>query len=155
VNPMVAQIEAGSEVLAIFHGPHGYISPVWYESEAMVPTWNYSVVHVSGRLRLHNEPEAMIDSLHRLIRHFDRAPEQALAKSNRMLPGLLNGIVGFELPIAQITGKHKLGQNRSAPDRAGLFAGLSRAAEPEGRALAAWMTELGLVDGTIEAGEPV
>jgi len=151
MNPMVAHIDAGSEVLAIFHGPHAYISPVWYHSDAMVPTWNYSVVHVSGRLRRHNEPAEMVDSLHRLIRHFDRDAEQALVKSNRMLPGLLNGIVGFELPITQITGKHKLGQNRAAADRVGLFMGLSQAAEPEGRALAAWMTELGLV----ESKEPV
>src|SRR5262245_10590354 len=47
---------AGQEVLAIFAGPHAYISPQWYESEKVVPTWNYVAVHAYGRLELIDDP---------------------------------------------------------------------------------------------------
>src|SRR5262245_32634971 len=50
-NPHAQQLAAADTVLAIFHGPHGYISPTWYATQVVVPTWNYIVVHAYGRAR--------------------------------------------------------------------------------------------------------
>jgi predicted FMN-binding regulatory protein PaiB len=48
-------LEAADEVLAIFHGPHAYVSPTWYAQHPSVPTWNYAVVHAHGKARLMDE----------------------------------------------------------------------------------------------------
>ncbi|HSN21591.1 MAG TPA: FMN-binding negative transcriptional regulator, partial [Usitatibacter sp.] len=50
-NPHGRNLESAAHVLAIFRGPHGYVSPSWYENHPSVPTWNYSVVHAHGRAR--------------------------------------------------------------------------------------------------------
>ena len=55
-NPHWHDLE-GQTVLAVFSGPHAYISPTWYESENVVPTWNYVAVHAYGICRLVNDPE--------------------------------------------------------------------------------------------------
>src|SRR5688572_28058136 len=47
-NPQWQGFREGEEVLAIFQGPHAYVSPSWYETELSVPTWNYAVVHACG-----------------------------------------------------------------------------------------------------------
>jgi transcriptional regulator len=51
-NPQLAHLGAGEEVLAIFHGPHGYVSRSAHAEQPSVPTWNYVVVHARGRPRL-------------------------------------------------------------------------------------------------------
>jgi transcriptional regulator len=151
-NPHVRCLTEGNMAsLAIFHGPHAYVSPLWYAAEAAVPTWNYSAVHISGQLRLVDDECALCDSLRKLVRHFDRDAEAALAKSELVMQKLARGIVGFEMTIERVEGKHKLSQNRSVEDRAGVYAGLNMAREHEARNLAAWMAELGVVDVEVRA----
>ena len=103
-NPQCDDLAAGNEALAIFQGPHAYISPTWYVTKAVVPTWNYVAVHAYGT------PRAMDDD--------------ALHQHLNDLVKLRRAIVGFEIPIARLEGKWKLGQNRAREDRLGAIAGL-------------------------------
>lgn len=143
----LAQLD-GVEVLLIFRGPDGYISPNWYPSKREtgreVPSWNYAVVHVHGRLRLIDGVvwlRALLETL--TDRHeadqpkpwkMTDAPEDHIEKS-------LHAIVGLDVTIDRIEGKFKLSQNHPARNRAGVIAGL-RQRDDEGDAeLAALMTE--------------
>ena len=103
----------GARVLAIFPGPHAYVSPRWY-TEMKVPTWNYISVHVVGRVRI-VEGEELRAALSRLMdtyeQHMPRPvmmgeiPEKALNDD-------LRGIVGFEISMEDVQAAYKLSQNR-------------------------------------------
>ena len=116
--------------LAIFHGPHAYISPRWYHTEEAVPTWNYVVVHAFGMPRVLQEDERMAAHLMDLIQHQEGTGPEAWRPeklSQETFAALMKGIVYFEMPILRIEGKAKLGQNRSRRDIAGLVEGLQAA----------------------------
>lgn len=126
-NPHWKAFGGSRESLAIFQGPHGYISPRWYVSETAVPTWNYVAVHASGEPRLVEGTEAMVAHLNALIRYHEGTGTESWRPDG--LPAdtfaaLLKGIVCFEMPIARIEGKAKLGQNRSQDDVLGAIRGL-------------------------------
>ena len=126
-NPHWKAFSRSGESLAIFHGPHGYISPRWYASEVAVPTWNYVAVHASGTPRLVEGTEAMVAHLNALIRYHEGTGTESWRPDG--LPAdtfaaLLNGIVCFEMTIERIEGKAKLGQNRSRGDVLGAIRGL-------------------------------
>ena len=121
----------GAEVLVIFRGPEGYVSPNWYPSKhetgREVPTWNYAVVHVHGRLRVVEDHGWLRQLLERLTDrheagqpkpwHVSDAPADHIEKS-------LGGIVGLDISIERIEGKFKLSQNHPAANRAGVVDGL-------------------------------
>ena len=65
-NPQWKDIE-NQKVLAVFQGPHCYISPSWYETNRAVPTWNYVTVHVYGEVELLEDEQELMDSLHDLV----------------------------------------------------------------------------------------
>ena len=118
-NAQCAQFEGG-EALAIFSGPHGYISPSWYKLQPSVPTWDYCAVHVHGLL----EPlEDHIDMLHELAAgdpgNFD---VHALPEAYR--EAMFKGIRAFRLKSTRIEAQWKMSQNRSVEDRQGVIAGL-------------------------------
>jgi transcriptional regulator len=115
-NEQWKAIESADHVLAIFQGPHAYVSPGWYAEHPSVPTWNYAAVHASGRARLMDEPE-----LHELLLRLSSTYESGREKPWRMseLPAayvdsMLKMIVGFEIVIERLEGKFKLSQNRPA-----------------------------------------
>lgn len=126
----LAQLD-GAEVLLVFQGPDGYISPNWYptkqETHREVPTWNYAVVHVHGRLRVIDDASWLRRLLETLTNRHEAdqpqpwkitdAPEDHIEKS-------LRAIVGLEVAIERIEGKFKLNQNHPARNRAGVIAGL-------------------------------
>jgi transcriptional regulator len=145
-NELVAM--DGAQALVVFQGPQGYISPNWYPSKhetgREVPTWNYAVVHVHGRLRVVDDAAWMRRLLETLTDHHEAgqpqpwkisdAPDDHIEKS-------LRAIVGLEIVIDRIEGKFKLSQNHPARNRAGVIAGL-RERDGDGDAeLAAWMTQ--------------
>lgn len=133
-------LESAGEVLVIFHGPHAYVSPTWYETQLAVPTWNYAAVHVYGRVRLQDEAE-LRSTLEQLARTFEDGRPQPWSLDSvpdDWLEKLMRGIVGFEVEITRLQGKYKLGQNRSAADQEGVLAALSASSHPEDRALAAF-----------------
>jgi transcriptional regulator len=109
------------EALVVFHGPHSYVSPSWYEPDApAVPTWNYAVVHAYGTPRIIDDPQAVRAHKERLIATHEagRLPAWNMAgQPPDYIEGMLKGIVGFEIPIARLEGKFKLSQNRSEADR--------------------------------------
>jgi transcriptional regulator len=101
------------EVLVIFTGPHGYVSPRWYEDTERVPTWNYTAVHAYGIPQLVEDRAAKHASQRRLVDAMD--PEwlpKFDALSEKYVTGMLNGIVNFQIPVARIETRWKLSQNR-------------------------------------------
>jgi transcriptional regulator len=132
-NPVWRDFSAEVPSLAIFSGPEHYISPSWYPSKAedgrVVPTWNYAVVHVYGRLEIHEDPEWLRALVTRLTATHEAQFEQPWAVTDApvdYVDGLLKAIVGIEMHIERIEGKWKMGQNRSAEDRRGAVAGLMK-----------------------------
>jgi transcriptional regulator len=124
-NPHWEAFGGGAESAAIFHGPHAYISPAWYAAAPAVPTWNYAAVHVYGTPRLLTEDRTweVVDQTVKKFETTRAAPWQnELPEDFRKK--MLRGIVAFEMPIARIEGKFKLGQNRSEADQAGMLAHL-------------------------------
>ena len=137
-NPQLAHTD--HPTLVIFSGPHAYISPRWYETPGLVPTWNYIAVHVHGTMSVLEDEAESGRHLDALIERFDSVDKPVIPAETRAK--LLQGIQAFEIAITQIEGKAKLSQNRSAADRKGVVSGLSEEAGYEGAQLAAWMATL-------------
>lgn len=132
------------EVLAIFTGPHAYISPGWYAAGPAVPTWNYASVHAYGRARTIEHPDWLRELLRRLSeRHeaHEEAPWRMDDLPAAYLASMLKGIVGFEIAVERLEGKFKLSQNRPAGDRPRIIAALQRRPDPDSRAVAQLMRE--------------
>jgi transcriptional regulator len=143
-NPQVCDLEAGGEVLAIFHGPHAYISPRWYATGPSVPTWNYVDVHAYGTVRLVEDGDWLRDMLHRLSqRHEARNPVPWRIEDlpDSYLETMLNGIVGLDIAVTRLEGKYKLSQNRPAADRPGIIAALEAQHDPDADAIARLMRD--------------
>jgi len=138
-NPHWRHFESSPPSVAIFHGPHDYISPSWYASDSLVPTWNYAVVHATGRPRVLDDPVETRAALDHLVERFEHA--QPSPWVNRLEPDLLaklqDAIVAFTLPIDRLEGKFKLGQNRSPEDQRASLAGLTAATGKAPQSLAA------------------
>ena len=124
-NPVWKQGE--SAALAIFLGPHAYVSPNWYPSKAetgkAVPTWNYITVHARGRIAWRQEPDWLRAHVTALsdAHEAQRAQPWAVGDApETYIQTMLRGVVGFELTIESLQGKYKLSQNRDAADRAGV-----------------------------------
>ncbi|WP_350302085.1 FMN-binding negative transcriptional regulator [Peribacillus frigoritolerans] len=99
-------------VLAIFHGPHCYISPSWYETKNAVPTWNYVTVHVYGEVELQEDEHELMSALHDMVSKYE-APDSSYSLHNvdaEFLAGMNKGIQGFKIKINKIEGKAKLSQ---------------------------------------------
>jgi transcriptional regulator len=109
-------VHARSTALAIFAGPHAFVSPRTYVSPRQVPTWNYVTTHVHGRLEPIADVDGAVDVLRSLSRAFDPGWDAEPMLGARA-SGLAAGIVAFSLSIDRITGKRKLGQNRADVDR--------------------------------------
>ncbi|HUN53162.1 MAG TPA: FMN-binding negative transcriptional regulator [Candidatus Sulfotelmatobacter sp.] len=138
-NPQWRHFAAGKPVLAIFHGPHAYVSPAWYATHPAVPTWNYVAVHAYGVPRIVEDASAVKDILGRLVDANEAANGTAWRMgglSEPYLAGMLRGIVAFEMPIDRLEGKAKLSQNRDATDQARVAAALEQSADPTARATA-------------------
>jgi transcriptional regulator len=135
-NPQLAHLADGHDVLAVFHGPHGYVSPSVYAEQPSVPTWNYVVVHVHGRARRVDEL-ALREILDEMVTRFD-ATGWRLYTGEEFLRPALEAIAGFEIVIDRLEGKRKLSQNRSPEDRARVAEWLERGDETS-RAVAVLM----------------
>jgi len=121
-----------AEVMAIFQGPQAYITPDWYEEKrqngAVVPTYNYAVVHAHGNLRIIEDQCEFLALLERLTRHFEAPREQPWQVSDApadYIANLMQMIVGIEIPITRMTGKWKLSQNKSVKNRSNIALGLN------------------------------
>jgi transcriptional regulator len=137
-NEQWRHFASGEEILCIFHGPHAYISPSWYEAEIAVPTWNYAVVHLYGIPRVETDPAFMRKVLDDTASKYEsRMPAPwRMDFPEETVDAYMKAIVAFSVTITRIEAKFKLGQNRSAEDRAGMLAALEGSADSESRALA-------------------
>jgi len=144
-NPHVAALDSGGEALAIFQGPHAYISPSWYQAGPAVPTWNYTAVHAYGRVRAIRDRDWLRDLVDRLsARHEAREPAPPWRMAElppAFLDSMLGGIVGIEIAVSRLEGKFKLSQNRPAVDRPRIIAALERRDDADSHSLAALMRE--------------
>jgi transcriptional regulator len=143
-NPQVADLKEGGEVLAVFSGPHAYVSPRWYASGPAVPTWNYAAVHAYGAVRAIDEPAWLRDFLRRLSERHEAdtaAPWRMEDQPARYMEGMLNGIVGFEIHVTRLEGKFKLSQNRPAADRPRIIAALEAAGGADAEGVARLMRD--------------
>ncbi len=135
-NPVWQQCAAGADVLVIFRGVEGYISPSWYpskhEAHRQVPTWNYEVVHAHGRLTVRDDEKFVRGVVGRLTRRHE-ANEPQPWKMGDAAPGyidaMLQAIVGLEITLTRLEGKAKLSQNKELRDRQGAIAALGERAQ--------------------------
>jgi transcriptional regulator len=119
----------GIPVLAIFHGPHTYISPTWYGEPNTVPTWNYVAVHATGQLRLIQDNQRLVQLLTKTVDNYESnqpQPWRLEEQDQAFIEKLLGAIVGFEISIDQLEGKWKLNQNQSAVRRERVMEVLSQ-----------------------------
>ncbi|HRE02636.1 MAG TPA: FMN-binding negative transcriptional regulator, partial [Ilumatobacteraceae bacterium] len=126
-NPHWRAITDAAPGLFIVSGPEAYISPSRYASKAehgkVVPTWNYVAVHLIGTVRIHRDPEWVLNAVTMLTDRHERPraePWQVSDAPSDYVEALLNAIVGVEMRVTSVDGKAKLSQNRSATDRAGV-----------------------------------
>ena len=143
-NPLWREVADGAEVLAIFRGAHGYVSPRWYPSKRehgrVVPTWNYEVVHSRGTIRWVHEPTWVRDLVSDLTDQHEAGRADAWSLNDApedYVAGMLIAVVGFEVLITSLTGQMKLSQNKSHTDRAGVVAGLEESEDSRSVDLAA------------------
>ncbi|MGO4599854.1 FMN-binding negative transcriptional regulator [Terrabacter sp. 2RAF25] len=134
-NPQWGRIAPGSPGLVVVSGADAYVSPSWYAAKAehgrVVPTWNYTEVHLRGAVTVHDDPDWVLDVVTRLTERHESHRDQRWHLSDapeKYLRGQLLGIVGIEVVVESVEGKAKLGQNRSDADRFGAVEGLR--AEP-------------------------
>jgi transcriptional regulator len=134
-------IAPGSPALLVSTGADAYVSPSWYASKAehgkVVPTWNYSAVHLTGRVTVHDDPAWVRDAVTELTETHEQPRPHPWAVSDapeKYVAGQLRAIVGLEVVIERVEGKAKLSQNRSADDQDGVIVGLR--AEDDARAVA-------------------
>lgn len=133
-NRQQEALDGASETLLVFHGAHGYISPNWYTNPAAVtavPTWNFAVVHATGRARRLDDDTQFASNLSQLVAKneskygggpwkFDKLPDS-------YLKGMRQGILQYEMTIENVEAKFKLGQERSPADQATMLKGMSAA----------------------------
>lgn len=128
-NPVWQALSAAS--VAVFTGPQAYVSPGWYPSKQAhgkaVPTWNYAAVHAHGVPEAFDDPARLLALVTRLTQVYEASqpqPWQVQDAPADYLASMLQAIVGIEIPVQRWVGKWKVSQNRPAPDRQGVAAGL-------------------------------
>ena len=134
-NPMWSDRIGDTDALAIFQGPHTYISPTFYptkrEHGKVVPTWNYAVVHARGPLRVIDDPAWLRTQLEALVSRHEASsptPWSITDAPPDFIDRMLQSIVGFEIVISKLNGKWKMSQNQPAANRAGVVEGLRQRA---------------------------
>jgi len=134
--------ESNPDALAIFSGPHTYISSSWYDHEN-VPTWNYIAVHISGNLKI-MEAEDLLESLKNLTDKYEKASACPVSVE-KMTPDLLKrdiaGIVGFQLQIEKIESSYKLSQNRDDENHNRIIVELEKRGDKDALKIARAMKE--------------
>lgn len=145
-NPHWREIQDETPALVIVTGPDAYVTPTWYaakeEHGKVVPTWNYSAVHLTGLARIHEDPVWLRAAVGDLTAEHERVRKQPWNVTDAprsYVDGQLRGIVGVELTVTKVEGTAKLSQNRSRADRERVVTGLRQSTRPGERSVAAQM----------------
>lgn len=134
-NPQWRSFKDGVDVLAIFNGPHSYVSSSWYKDEE-VPTWNYIAVHVYGTIRVQDEAR-LYKSLDTLVEKYEKQSSHPVSMegfSKRTLRQI-KGVVGFEIDIKEIQAAYKLSQGRPH-DHSSIIGELQKRQDPGSKSIA-------------------
>jgi transcriptional regulator len=120
-----------AQVLVVFQGVDTYVTPSWYETKRetgkVVPTWNYAMVQVRGRARVIDDTSWIAGQVSELTATHEGGRPEPWAVTDApesYVQSQLKGIIGFEIEIAEISGKWKVSQNRPVADRVGVAGGL-------------------------------
>jgi len=139
-NPLWKEVKDGDEALVIFRAGDAYVSPNWYpskhEQHRQVPTWNYRVVHVHGRISIRDDASFVRGVVARLTRTHEAGTGSATPwKMSDAAPGyidqMVSAIVGIEIEITRMVGKWKLSQNKEERDRVNAAEELRKRGEEE------------------------
>ena len=139
-NTVWKEMADGSEALVIFRGADAYISPNWYPSKhefhRQVPTWNYRVVHVHGKLYIRDDERFVRGVVARLTRTHEAQtgsprPWKMTDSSAEYIDQMLSNIVGIEIEVTKMVGKWKLSQNKDERDRVNAAEELRKRGEQE------------------------
>jgi transcriptional regulator len=143
----------GRESVAIFSGPHGYISPSLYATKAetgkVVPTWNYEVLNVHGRLVVHDDADWVLNLVTTLTNRHEQPraePWHVTDAPESYTRAQLRAIVGVELVISKVEGKAKMSQNQPERNRTGVVAGLRESGSPADQLVADRVDALGITN---------
>lgn len=142
-NPHWKSFLPGAEALAIFSGPHCYISPSWYGTPLQVPTWNYLVVHMYGAPRVleeEGERRALLEEMVEVYESHQEAPWSLSSLPPEFLEDLTRGVVAFEISVRRLLGKFKLNQNRTPEERTRVIEVLQKSEKGHEREVARWMS---------------
>ncbi len=142
-NPQWRDLAASPQALVVFQGADHYVSPSWYpskqETHKVVPTWNYVMVQARGLARVIEDDEWLERQIAALTAKQEASREAPWAVHDAP-PDFIalqrKAIVGIEIEIADIRGKWKTSQNRSAADRAGVVEGLEAIGDEAAEAMA-------------------
>jgi transcriptional regulator len=141
-NPQGSHFDGNLAATAIFSGPHAYVSPSWYTTPEMVPTWNYAAIHAHGKPSTVEDMSAVRAIMDELVSRFesDETGNWSTAQlSEKRMIGQMKGVVTFEMPIERLEIKLKMSQNRSAADADGVITALSASTRETDRATAQMM----------------
>lgn len=134
-NPQWRDWTPATTVLAVFRGPHAYLSPGWYDpANNAVPTWNYAVVHAYGTPRLIDDLAIRRAQQEEMTDHYEASraePWRMDSQPETYVEAMLKGIAAFEIPIDRLEGKFKLSQNHPTGNRRGAMRGLREEAGDE------------------------
>ena len=152
-NPHWEQIRNGAPVLLVVRGAHAYVSPSWYatklEHGKVVPTWNYSSVHLRGTAEVFHDPARLEHAVTLLTETHESEREDAWAVTDApsdFIASMLTGIVGVEIHVQSVEAKAKLSQNRPVADRMGVISGLEAENNARGEHLVAEAMQRSLPD---------
>lgn len=144
-NPQGTHFNGAVRATAIFSGPHAYVSPSWYVTPEMVPTWNYAAVHAHGVPAAIPEPAAARTIIDDLVSRFesDATGNWSTARlSEKRMAGQMKGITAFEMRIDRLEIKLKMSQNRSEADAEGVMKALSESTRETDRDTARMMAQI-------------
>jgi transcriptional regulator len=135
-NPQWKGFSENDQILAVFSGPHSYISSSWYDHEN-VPTWNYIAVHVYGTIKI-IEGEAVIASLKKLVDKYEKSSENPVRVEDLSKKTMMQtrGIIAFEIEITEIHATKKLSQNRDDKNYENIISELEKTEDNQSVALA-------------------
>lgn len=144
-NPHWKMFDGNQQATAIFHGPHAYISPTWYTSDGLVPTWNYVTVHVTGTVLAIEDTDALKSILSDLTDQYEGTGPDAWSPDlldQKKLDAMARGIIAIEMTDLRWAGKFKLGQNKKPEDQQSVSKQHLSANSENDAALASWMAQL-------------
>jgi transcriptional regulator len=134
----------GREALAVFSGPHAYVSPSWYEADNVVPTWNYVAVHAYGTFRLVEDPSELTAILRATVATYERSMPRpwSIDAAGDFFQKMMRAVVGFRIEVSHLEGKWKLNQNHPLERREKVVRALEQSGDHDAREVARLMAEM-------------